>query len=174
MRIIEKLPSAFNDFEEMGGVLQFAVFEDADGDEKSAIEAISAIVSPLDANKLKEFGCKRIDDKTFFGDWYDSDSDTLVEPKKGVITRDYGQFVYAFAHPPYGISSSKTEGCFRTIRDFILPPNLTHEISDWTSPKLEEVSGYFSAGMEWWGVFLFTIYIPELRQLTAIAGSATD
>ena len=36
------------------------------------------------------------------------------------------------------------------------------------------VSDYFAAGMEWWGVFLFSVYVPALQRLTIIAGSSTD
>ena len=40
--------------------------------------------------------------------------------------------------------------------------------------RLAEVSDYFESGLEWWGVFLFSIYVPALRRLVIIAGSATD
>ncbi len=45
---------------------------------------------------------------------------------------------------------------------------------DWSSPRLPEASRFFAAGMEWWGVFLFTIYVPQIRRLTVIAGSTAD
>ncbi|MBN9467142.1 MAG: hypothetical protein J0J10_00035 [Bosea sp.] len=57
---------------------------------------------------------------------------------------------------------------------FLFPPLQKAEITDWSSPKLPEVSDYFADGMEWWGVFLFTIYLPDLKRLTVIAASATD
>ena len=55
-----------------------------------------------------------------------------------------------------------------------MPPNLEHEILDWTNPKLPEVSAFFASGMEWWGVFLFTVHVPETGLLTVICGSTTD
>jgi hypothetical protein len=87
-----------------------------------------------------------------------------------------GQFAYAFSEPPYGLQArpSEVQELFCAIRDFILPRGSEHEISDWSSPRLTEASDYFTAGMDWWGVFLFTVYLPTLRRLTAIAGSTTD
>ena len=63
---------------------------------------------------------------------------------------------------------------FHAVRRFILPPDLEHDILDWAHPELPEVADYFAQGMEWWGVFLFTIHVPALNRLTAIAGSTTD
>jgi hypothetical protein len=39
---------------------------------------------------------------------------------------------------------------------------------------LPEASKFFAAGMEWWGVFLFTINVPSIGRLTVIAGSTSD
>jgi hypothetical protein len=87
-----------------------------------------------------------------------------------------GQFAYAFSWTPYGLHAKPREiqQLFDAITDFVLPPGADHEIWDWASPRLPEVSQYFEAGMDWWGVFLFTIYVPSLRRLTVIAGSTTD
>jgi hypothetical protein len=63
---------------------------------------------------------------------------------------------------------------FEKIRDFILPPLEGAEIFDWSSPQLPEVSDYFDPGMEWWGVFLFSIHVPAMTRLTVIAGSTSD
>ena len=56
----------------------------------------------------------------------------------------------------------------------VLPPDLAQVILDWSHPRLPDASPYFAAGMEWWGVFLFTVHVPALGRLTGIAGSATD
>jgi hypothetical protein len=29
-------------------------------------------------------------------------------------------------------------------------------------------------GMEWWGIFLFSIHVPAIERLTIVAGSTTD
>ncbi len=198
------LPSAFERLNEIGGALRFAVFSGADGDGDSALAAIATVLPDIDTAKLRSLGFRRIDDRTFYGDWYDAESDallqmgtyttedgrTLVDPKlrdiDGVaITHGAraipdsgagGQFAYALSWTPYGLRARPREvqDLFCGIRDFILPAQLEHEILDWSSPRLPEASEYFAAGMEWWGVFLFTAYVPALRRLTVIVGSTTD
>lgn len=158
----------------------------------------------FDAERLRSLGCRRIRKRAFFGDWYDlgsgkllklgrhttADGSELRNPKlkklDGVqITSGAapcpepgagGQFAYAFSNPPYGLKGrgSEVQAVFEEIRDFILPPMHRSEITDWCSPQLPEVSDYFAAGMNWWGVFLFSIYIPATHRLTIIAGSTTD
>jgi hypothetical protein len=198
------LPASFQRFQEIGGVLGFAVFEDAQEDREAALDAICSAIPGLDKNKLRALGCRCIDDRAFFGDWYDmqtksllrignystSDGRELNDPRlldlEGVqITHGGtpipelgggGQFAYAFSWPPYGLQARpiKVQALFAAIRDFIMPPNLEHEILDWTSPMLPEVSDHFAAGMEWWGVFLFTVRVPETGLLTVIWGAETD
>ncbi|WP_439540480.1 hypothetical protein [Sphingomonas sp.] len=87
-----------------------------------------------------------------------------------------GGLAYAFANPPYTLSAAgeRVQELFDTIFDFIMPKGVCHEIRDWTHPDLPRVSPYFAPGMEWWGVFLFTIHVPSLARLTVIAGSTTD
>jgi len=204
MRAVESLPQAFYEFERIGGVLEFAVFEDADGDVKSAFAAMASIVKDIDQAKLLLLGSRPIDDKTFYGEWYRASDDALMfagtcrlKDGQELVNPTYreldaievrgsaslspeegsgGQFAYAFSQPPYGLNArpGKIQDLFYEIRGFVLPPCFTHEISDWSSSRLPEASDYFSEGMEYWGVFLFTVYIPELRRLTAIAGSTTD
>ncbi len=87
-----------------------------------------------------------------------------------------GQFAYAFSHPPYGLSGhpSEIQTVFEQIRDYILPPEEMSIIYDWSNPQLPKVSKFFEAGSEWWGMFLFSIYVPAMRKLTIIAGSTSD
>ncbi|MBB5711618.1 hypothetical protein [Sphingomonas xinjiangensis] len=154
--------------------------------------------------KLRALGCKPIRERAFFGDWYDLESGMLLKvgsykladgselhnpklkkldgvkfmsgaaacPEAGVG----GQFAYAFSNPPYGLKGkpSEVQSVFDDIRDFILPATQQSAIRDWTSPNLPDVSDYFAPGMEWWGVFLFSVHIPEIQRLTIIAGSTTD
>ncbi|HEX8654378.1 MAG TPA: hypothetical protein VF693_04045 [Allosphingosinicella sp.] len=203
MHKIEKLPPAFKRHRKMGGVLDFAIFEDADGGEEEILSAISAAYG-FDTEKLRTLGSRQINDRAFFGDWYDRETGSLIQrgswatadgrklenpPLKTTEGMQLvsgaapcpeagsgGQFAYAFLSPPYPIRARPREvqAAFEEIRDFILPPLHWHEILDWTSPRLGEVSDYFRMGMEWWGVFLFSIHVPALRRLTIIVGSATD
>lgn len=203
MRRIEKLPPAFKRYRKMGGVLDFAMFEEADGGEEEILSAIASAYG-FDTEKLRTLGCRRINDRAFFGDWYDraggllirrgswtaADGRELHNPSL-VATEGLqltsgaapcpdagtgGQFAYAFSSPPYPLRPRPREiqALFEEIRDLILPPLHWHEILDWASPRLPEVSDYFRIGMQWWGVFLFSIHVPALRRLTIIAGSTSD
>lgn len=207
MNRIETLPPAFERFETMMGVLDFAIFENATGDREDMLSAIPQALrhaERFDADKLRQLAGTPISDRTFFGDWYDFDCGQLLklgryktaagselenpplrslddvrilsgssscpEPGSG------GQFAYAFSNPPYSLAArpSAVQAVFEEIRDFILPPRRHSEIVDWSNARLPEVSDYFDAGAEWWGIFLFGIFIPSLRRLTIIAGSTTD
>lgn len=170
----------------------------------SAIPAALQRSNSFDPGKLRALGFARIGEQIFFGDWYDletghllkvgnwttADGRDLENPKLkdldqvNVISGAApcpeagagGQFAYAFTSPPYGLTGrpSGIQAVFDDIRKFVLPPNQCNKICDWSSPHLPEVSDYFIAGMEWWGVFLFSVYLPETGQLTIIAGSETD
>jgi hypothetical protein len=207
MERILSLPPAFERFKEMGGVLDFAVFEEAAGTEEEILSAVPHALyttSTYDREKLCSLGSQRIPEQTFFGSWFDYKSGLLLQAGS-VVTADGtklenpllvsldgvhikagafptpsgpGEFAYAFADPPYGLyakqSFCEVQAVFDDIRHFILPPGHASEISDWSSERLAEVSDYFEDGLEWWGVFLFSIYIPSLQRLTIIAGSTTD
>lgn len=200
----EKLPSAFLRFWEAGGVVGFSIFDDARGDEAWMLEAIATVIPDLDRGKLAELRYRQIGDREFYGEWYDSKTDSLV--KRGWWhTRDGrklvdpkfrdldaaalaggggpipevgagGQFAYAFSSPPYGLHAkpSEIQEMFVAIRDFILPLGLDHEIFDWSSPKLAEAAKLFERGLDWWGVFLFAVHVPAQRRLTLIVASTSD
>lgn len=197
----------FKPYYEMGGVLQFVVYDgaqDAENDSLAAIHDGLANTGNLNESAFKKLKGRQISPVQFFGDWYDSadgnliklgnittiDGQSFTNPKllsleklqvmssgsPGVEVGAGGQFAYAYLNPPYGLSASpaKIQKAFDDIREAILPASHSAIILDWTSPSLDEVSDYFKAGKEWWGVFLFSIYIPDLKKLTIIAGSATD
>jgi hypothetical protein len=207
VKLIEKLPPAFKRYAKMRGVLDFAVFEEAGGEEEEILSAISKALRhahSFDADRLRLLGCKNIQERVFFGDWYDigsgnllkighyrtADGTELQNPKLKTLdgvkivsgaspcpdAGAGGQFAYAFSNPPYGLKGrpSEVQTVFEQVRDFILPPTHQSDICDWSSPQLTEVSDYFVAGMEWWGVFLFSIHIPAIERVTVIAGSTTD
>lgn len=87
-----------------------------------------------------------------------------------------GNFAHAFSRPVHGPGGDPLEWqqLFDVICAVLLPPGTRAEIRDWATPQLGEVSDYFEAGLEWWGVYLFSIYLPEWRQLAIVLGSATD
>jgi len=207
MNRAETLPPAFSRFEEMWGVLDFAVFEDATGSEEEMLAAVPQALGAsftVDVERLRSLARRPIPENVFFGDWYDPASgkllslgnyitdngDELQDPKlidlSGLRIKSSsaalpepgagGQFAYAFSSPPYSLRAmpEDIQATFDEIRAFILPRKTQAEIFDWTDPRLVDVSEYFSAGMEWWGIFLFSIYVPSLRRLTIVAGSTTD
>lgn len=203
MRILSPLPAAIGRYADIFGPLLIAPFEDADGDVETALDAIDQVV-PVNREELRRLGYREIDDDAFFGDWYEPSSRSLLlrgeyttkDGRKLVNARlrdldgvefqhggsalpecgAGGNFGYAFAHPPYGLSATQSEvqALFDKITDIVLPRHTPHVIWDWTSPDLPKVSNFFDAGMEWWGVFLFTVYVPEQRRLSVIVGSTTD
>lgn len=80
MKRVEKLPAAFTLFEKMLGVLDFGVFEDAEGSEEEILSAIRQVLHAafsFDPHRLRSLGCRRITEQVFFGDWYDSASGSL-------------------------------------------------------------------------------------------------
>jgi hypothetical protein len=207
MRPVDKLPPSFQRYQDFGGVLDFAVFEDAQGTEDEVLEAVPSALSghrSYDPSRLRALGGRRIDERQFFGKWYDCDSGDLIkrgshktadrraleDPKlrethgvklifSGWDAPDPGEsagFAYAFSLPPYPLwlRPAELQELFDEIVRFILPGGCEATILDWTNPYLPEVSDYFEDGMEWWGVFLFSIHIPAIQRLTIIAGSTTD
>ena len=198
------LPVEFRRYHEIGGALMFAAFDNAEGDIGSALSAIGNVIPGTKVDRLRALGARAISDKIFFGDWYDSasgdllrlgsitteDGRSLVNPRlrdlEGIAISNAaislpeigagGQFAYAFSWTPYGLNAKRGEvqNLFSAIREFVLPAGREHQILDWSNPKLADVSQYFEAGSEWWGVFLFTVYTPSNRRLMVIAGSTTD
>jgi hypothetical protein len=170
----------------------------------SAITSTLPAGSSFDAEALLELGGHRTDEQVFFGNRYDAasgsliavgehrtaDGRQLVDPALALLDEVViessvsalpepgwgGHFALAFSSPPYGLKASPREvqALFDEVKAVILPPQHEAEIIDWTNPRLPQVSSYFAAGMEWWGVYLFSIYVPATRQLTIIAGSASD
>lgn len=207
MERLAKLPPAFGRFGKIGGVLDFAVFESAEGGDEEILEAVGLALpngKRFDPGRLRQLGYRRIEPRVLFGDWYDrgsghllrrgdfgtEDGRALKDPALVALDRETilsgggvlpeagagGQLAYAFANPPHSLDTpgSEVQALFDEICGFILPPLHWSEIFDWTSPRLPEVSDYFEAGMEYWGVFLFSIHVPALQRLTIIAGSTSD
>ncbi len=208
----DTLPPAFARFEEIGGELAFAIFDDADGDDEAVLQVIAQVLDdpmddPVDIDLLRKHGYRRVDLAGFLGDCCDPKTSTLIargthrsgrgeiyvnptlaalddlprlsSSSSGIVRPgdvNGEKFAYAFSKPPYRLRASGAEiqQLFDAVMGEILPPGHPADILDWTNPDLPAVSGIFYAGMEWWGVFLFSIYIPDLRQLTIIVGSATD
>lgn len=199
MHRVAILPTSMARFHEIGGVVEFASFEDASGDPDEALNAICEVVPHIDKERLRAIGFRQVDDKQFYGDRYELETHSLLTDEflSGAPTRRRfreigdaransggsipeagagGQFAFAFVAPPYTLTGTANEiqNLFDKIMHFILPTGVGHEILDWTSADLPKASPYFEDGMEWWGVFLFTLYVPEYRRLTVAWASTTD
>ena len=172
--------------------------------EDVCLQAISASVPELKRDILRAISCRSVDDETFFGEWYEADKKVLIKRgtwrtddgrsltnpllsdleglrivSGGVEIPNLGaggQFAYAFSNPPYGLHATPREvqRVFDNVCRYLLPPNTAHEILDWSDPRLADAAAYFKAGMEWWGVFLFVVFVPEYRRLVVVAASTTD
>ena len=204
MRRVEQLPAAISRFDDLGGVVEFAIFEDADGAPDAVFDAICASVPIENPEALRAIGFRPIDERTFYGDWYDAATDSLLligqytfADGRNLVNprlRDLGDarihsgasalpepgagggFAYAFSHPPYSIRApfSEVQALFDKVRHSILPRGVDHEILDWSSPDLPKAGSYFEMGIDWWGVFLFSIYVPAHRRLTIVWASTSD
>ena len=156
------------------------------------------------AERLLELGSRQINEKQFFGSYLSEDGRDLIrrgtwrtadgqqftdatfrqlaglQVKSGGHSPpdpgEGGNFALGFAFPVHGPRGDPLEWqqLFNAVRAVLLPPATPAEIRDWASPQLGEVSDYFAAGLEWWGVYLFSIYLPEWRQLAIVLGSTTD
>jgi len=206
-------PEALPQFRAAGGVVDYSVFEGAGHDQDSVKIAMGRHFNELrdlwrpwvKLEELFRLPHREIDQGTFFGDWYDLNTRSLVLCGSGSIEGrgklvnplfvdlndcsigEYwgssrpeigsgGQYAYAFCNPPYSIDASflQLQMCWREINKFILPTEHYVIITDWSSSELGKLSNYFEAGLEWWGVFLFTIFTPELQQLAVVSASTTD
>lgn len=155
-----------------------------------------AILFSVSPRKLRE--------RKFFGDWLNLDTgklikrgtykndagDELIDPTMEKLFKfgarssaceipdagSGGQFAYAFLCPPYSLrgSARSIQETFDELRWAILPNDTENEILDWTSPILTNFSAYFKVGMEWWGIFLFTIFSRSRRRLIVLSASTTD
>lgn len=172
--------------------------------EAIALDAIAEAIPNLDRDALRDIGFRSLGYRDFLGEWCDPlharliargsrsthDGRQLVDPYledlEGLSFQSGaseipeagsgGNFAYAFSHPPYGLQASPREvqSLFDEVLAFLLPPGQVHVIQDWSSPRLPEAAERFDAGMEWWGVFLFVVFLPAERRLVVIVGSTTD
>ncbi|WP_299327008.1 hypothetical protein [Parasphingopyxis sp.] len=102
-----------------------------------------------------------------------------------------GNYAYAFSNAVHGPNHFKHGPRFQEIFDLLneqifpsgysptvdqaaLRINSTPVVYDWSTPELERFSRFFEAGLEWWGIFLFTVHDPLTSRLAVISASETD
>src|SRR5262245_48110627 len=78
MHRVDPLPASINRFHEVGGEVQFAVFDDADGDPDTVFRVLCETVPITDVDALRAIGFRRLDDVDFYGEWYEAETDSLL------------------------------------------------------------------------------------------------
>jgi hypothetical protein len=208
-------PKIIDEFNKIGGVVDFSFFSDVDSLENCAEAAFREHFSSasmwstdfpntFDATVIGQLPRRAIWKKEFLGNSYDADRKMLRLVGGGTLTDGTelenptfeelfgkktsnwanglpdvgsgGNFAYAFSQPPYGLQADYKEKqrIFDAVMTHLFPDQIRIEITDWSSTELTKLSSYFLHGMDWWGVFLFTLYAPSLRQLTVISASTSD
>ncbi|MGE3693133.1 MAG: hypothetical protein AB7F98_17290 [Novosphingobium sp.] len=85
MRQITELPSVFERYRGIGGVLEFAVFDGSVGSEDEHLEAIRAVIPApfgLDAALLRDVGSRTIGLTEFLGKWCNPANGRLIRVGK--------------------------------------------------------------------------------------------
>ena len=96
----------------------------------------------------------------------------LNAPVQPASTFDKG-YAYAFSNPPYNLQADGDTRLqifrglnYAAFSDFAPDVGIYQWTTDWC--------GYFDAGNEWWGSFLWTVHNPARNFVVVIAASATD
>lgn len=187
-----ELPEVFEEIEQIGGVLRVACFETDDGASESARSAIALTLPDINSTVLASIQGGQVDEARFFGQWHRADIGKVIRTNTNAAIEDSGgaafdfgsaplkggdgEFAYALAFPPYPLfaTGQEIQTLFDKVRAALLDSRHPTVIEDWTCPQLPEVSPYFEAGAEWWGMFMWTLWTPSLSRLTVIAASASD
>jgi hypothetical protein len=103
----------------------------------------------------------------------------------------YAAFFQSFDDPPYGTNWDHVQApeVFQRWTEMIgLIPADQPQLMDWVSnpnrialkgyypdePERCSWSNYFDDGLEWWGIWCFTIWNPRKQTMAALMASATD
>lgn len=80
----------------------------------------------------------------------------------------------AFFLPPYGLQKPQERNIslFDRLNERLFGNAQKNELVIYSWPN--HCSGYFDAGLEWWGAFLWTIAQPEKTTITLIGASSSD
>lgn len=125
----------------------------------------------FDVDRMKG---KSIDREDFFGsDAFWTDDPENWKNRTSTIHYYEKGYVYAFTNPPYGLVGTAKEinpVFFATVDALFDGFRSPSTIFEWSTSW----SNYFDAGHEWWGSFLWTVYVQGSSMIVAIAASATD
>lgn len=161
----------------------------------------SYCIGDVDQERLQITTPFEIDIQTFHGSWFDCDKGLLVH--KGLVTTkagfsitdpyfvdikdcssrsshipelwQSGGFAFAFCDPPYSLETEwlETQRLYTAITSRLISEKDV-KIYNWHRESLLEAVPGLDAGTEWWGVFAFTIFVPQSRRIFGMVASATD
>ncbi len=195
------LPHSIQVFHAMMGVLEFSIFNENLGNNCSMETAISEhlkycidrrswLPKPIVVKEYFQNHKPKMKSKDdFLGLYYNFSSKSFGWPKNFQISEfplDFSQgdklgFSYFFARPVYGPVKYGTnnrhpdlgewEAAYEAVLSDILPEGLETEIYDWCHADLEQLSYYFSGGLEFGLANLYLLYTPDIKQIIVISES---
>ena len=184
------MPESLVEYLELGGCSHFSFLDGVDGDPLALESAIQYHFENLpefdmgpvfrpsfDLKPLKEIKPREITREEFYGTSFDPKTRRLTEKQcYAEPGQSTGEFAYAFAHPaiPMGNVMERLQSIFEEVDRLIFPEGCSFSILDWSDRKLKSMSDYYDAGFEYWGAFLFTIYVPKKSKITVISASSSD
>jgi hypothetical protein len=195
------LPNAVEVYRAMRGELEFSFFDAVLGTNCTQKDSILAHLkhcidgrdwTPKPEIRLDYFDRHHPLAKTrheFLGRYYDFHSKKLGWPEgdnPSEYPLDFSQgdtlgFSYFAARPVYGPVKYGTnnihpeigewEAAIEAIVDEILPLGRTTDIYDWCRPELDELTKYFSGGLEFGLANLYLLSTPSLHRVVVISES---
>jgi hypothetical protein len=193
VKFSDELAALLDQYDSIGGVLEFGVFEPQDRAEPeilhraAALEFIASYDRTLEkaAKESKEFPIERFwrlkwtPDKaigtrvTFAEFWGTDDVESKQIESNAWLIPSIDGFKPAFFHPPYGLQGSyqsQTDLFNKIVTGLLGSEPQDAEIFSWST----DWSNYFDAGHEWWGAFYWTIRPKDSNRYLVIAASTTD
>lgn len=153
------------------------------------------------SNKVSNVVPVEINEETFHGSYFDYDRQLLrhngtinlaggdtqtnpfykdIESKWGGSSHipdlwSLGEFAYAFCRPAYGLTMKpfKIHETYLAITSEVTPRDQCRILS-WQKKEILAADPWLKAGVDWWGVFVFSVYNKNTGQLFGIAASDTD
>jgi hypothetical protein len=195
MKIIQT-PQSIDYFHKMWGVVEFTFFNEVLNTTCTQKDAITAHLQKclrqghtIHQNYFEShFPIKKSRD-SFLGTYYDFGTKKLGWPEGAQLPEwpmnfsngDDNGLSHFLAMPCYGPVRYGTtdqspgpgewEAAIEAVIEELLPLDRTTEIYDWCHPELEQLSNYFSGGMEWGYANLFLLNTPADRRVVVISES---
>ena len=194
---------SYQKFLNSGGAIGITYMESTEDTLANHAKVLDSILETFDIDALINLKPPTIKERNFHGTWYDYANELLVfdisDPSKkiknpkdrgtyfidmpsfpdayGIYPPDFnsGNFAYAFCQPPYplDLSPQSIQNLYSDIIQKICPKHDVR-ILNWYSEALINLAPELKEGTEWWGVFVFTIYVKSTRTIFALVAAETD